>query len=94
MGHNHHHPNNSSSKSLLWATLLNVFITVVELVGGLMANSLALLSDALHNLSDTIAILLAYIAGRISKRHSNQRKTFCYKRIEILSAFFNAIVLL
>jgi cobalt-zinc-cadmium efflux system protein len=73
---------------------LNVFITVAEIIGGIMANSLALLSDAVHNLSDTIAILLAYIARRISKKASNERKTFGYKRIEILAAFFNALVLI
>jgi Co/Zn/Cd efflux system component len=48
-----------------------VLITVVEIIGGIMANSLALLSDAAHNLSDTIALLLAYIARRISGRTSN-----------------------
>ena len=96
MGHNHHHHSNdySSDKSLLFVTFLNVFITVVEIIGGLMANSLALLSDALHNLSDTIAILLAYIARKVSRRDSNEKKTFGYKRIEILAAFFNALVLI
>ncbi len=94
MGHHHHHSNTSSNKSLLWATLLNVFITVVEIIGGIMANSLALLSDALHNLSDTIAILLAYIAAKVSNRSSNEKKTFGYKRVEILAAFFNALVLI
>ncbi|MCK5338112.1 MAG: cation transporter, partial [Bacteroidales bacterium] len=96
MGHSHHHHSNdySSDKSLLFVTFLNVFITVVEIIGGLMANSLALLSDALHNLSDTIAILLAYIARKVSRRDSNEKKTFGYKRIEILAAFFNALVLI
>jgi len=94
MGHHHHNHHDSGGKNLLLVTLLNVFITVVEIIGGIMANSLALLSDALHNLSDTIAILLAYIAGRVSKRKSNEKKTFGYKRIEILAAFFNALVLI
>jgi cobalt-zinc-cadmium efflux system protein len=95
MGHSHNHSEyESSNRSLLLATVLNIFITVVEIIGGIMANSLALLSDALHNLSDTIAILLAYIARRISQRDSNERKTFGYKRIEILAAFFNAILLI
>lgn len=95
MGHGHHHHNKgSSSKSLLWATVLNLIITVVEIIGGIMSNSLALLSDAAHNLSDTLAVLLAYIAQRISKRKSNESKTFGYKRIEILAAFFNAMILI
>lgn len=93
MGH-HHHKEDQSNKSLLLATLLNVFITVAEIIGGILTNSLALMSDALHNLSDTIAIFLAYIAQRIGKRKSNERKTFGYKRVEILAAFFNAVVLI
>jgi len=95
MGHHHHHHGSSSEgRSLLIATLLNVFITVVEIIGGILSNSLALLSDAAHNLSDTLAILIAYIAGKVGRRKSNERKTFGYKRIEILAAFFNALVLI
>ncbi|MEE4255616.1 MAG: cation diffusion facilitator family transporter [Bacteroidales bacterium] len=95
MGHHHHHHDHTGEgRSLLLATLLNVLITVVEIIGGILSNSLALLSDAIHNLGDTLAILLAYIAGKVSKRKSNERKTFGYKRIEILAAFFNALVLI
>jgi len=94
MGYRHHKPDDISSRNLLIATILNFIITIAEVIGGLMANSLALLSDALHNLSDGIAVLIAYIANRISKRSSNERKTFGYRRIEILAAFFNALVLI
>ncbi len=94
MNHHHHEPEEISSRNLLIAILLNFVITAAEVVGGLMANSLALLSDALHNLSDGIAVLIAYIANKISKRSSNERRTFGYKRIEILAAFFNTIILL
>lgn len=94
MGHHHIHMEDGSNKRLLLATALNILITVVEIVGGILTNSLALLSDALHNLSDTIAIFIAYVAQRIGKRSSNERKTFGYKRIEILAAFFNALVLI
>ncbi len=90
----HHHKGEINSKNLLFAIILNFVITAAEIVGGLLSNSLALLSDALHNLSDGVAILIAYIANRISKRSSNERRTFGYKRIEILAAFFNAIILL
>jgi cobalt-zinc-cadmium efflux system protein len=89
-GHGHH---NVNGKNLLWATLLNVVITLAEIIGGLFSNSLALLSDAVHNLGDTIAIFLAYVANRISKLSANERKTFGYKRIEILAALFNAVTL-
>jgi cobalt-zinc-cadmium efflux system protein len=92
----HHHDKRADGggRRLLLVTVLNILITVAEIIGGIMANSLALLSDAIHNFSDTIAILLAYIARRVSGRASNERKTFGYKRIEILAAFFNALVLI
>jgi len=91
MGHTHGHQINS--KNLLYATLLNFGITVVEVIGGLMSNSLSLLSDALHNLTDAIAVLIAYIANKTGNRQANIRKTFGYKRIEILAALINGIVL-
>jgi cobalt-zinc-cadmium efflux system protein len=92
--HVHHHAKSDiSEKNLLIAVVLNFTITAAEVVGGLLSNSLALLSDALHNLGDGVAILVAYLANRISKKDSNERKTFGYQRIEILAAFFNAVVL-
>ena len=88
----HHHPVNE--KNLLTATLLNLVITVVEVAGGILSGSLALLSDALHNLSDTFATFIAYMATLIGKREANQKKTFGYKRVEILAALFNAVILI
>lgn len=90
-GH-HHHPVNE--RNLLAATLLNFVITVVEVAGGLLSGSLALLSDALHNLSDTFATFIAYLATIIGKRDANKKKTFGYKRLEILAALFNAVILI
>ena len=90
---NHHHrPVNE--KNLLIATLLNFVITVVEVAGGIISGSLALLSDALHNLSDTFATFIAYLATLIGKREANAKKTFGYKRLEILAALFNAVILI
>jgi cobalt-zinc-cadmium efflux system protein len=90
-GH-HHHPVNV--KNLLAATFLNLVITVLEVAGGLLSGSLALLSDALHNLSDTFATFVAYMATVIGKREANQKKTFGYKRVEILAALLNAVILI
>ena len=94
-GHHHHsHQHNLKGKNLLIATALNLVITIVEIIGGLVSNSLALLSDAIHNLGDTIAVLLAYIANLISRKSADEKKTFGYKRVEILTALFNAVVLI
>ena len=92
--HTHEKKNNSAEKNLLITSLLNIVITVAEIVGGILSNSLALLSDALHNLSDAVAVFIAYLASLISHRNSTEEKTFGYKRIEILSALFNAVVLI
>jgi len=88
----HYHPVNE--KNLLVATLLNFVITIAELAGGILSNSLALLSDALHNLSDTFATFIAYLATVIGRKDANPRKTFGYKRIEILAALLNAVILI
>ncbi len=90
----HHHARSDiSEKNLLIAVVLNFTITAAEIIGGILSNSLALLSDAFHNLGDGIAVLVAYIANRISKKDSNERKTFGYQRIEILTALLNAVFL-
>ena len=90
----HHHAQSGiSERNLLAAVVLNFTITAAEITGGLISNSLALLSDAMHNLGDGIAVGMAYLANRISKKDSNERKTFGYRRIEILTAFLNAVIL-
>lgn len=91
--HNHHH-HVVNEKNLLAASVLNLVITVVEIAGGLLSGSLALLSDALHNLSDTFSTIIAYLAVLIGKREANQKKTFGYKRMEILAALINAVILI
>ena len=92
--HNHGNHIHQEGKNLLAATFLNFAITIVEIIGGVLSNSLALLSDAIHNLGDTFAVMLAYIANKISHRDATRQKTFGYKRIEILAALFNAVVLI
>lgn len=93
--HHHHHAHTElHGKKLLAVTLLNFIITLVEIVGGLVSNSLSLLSDAVHNLGDTMAILFAYIANKIGNRKADIHRTFGYKRVEILTAFFNALILI
>lgn len=100
-GHGHHHGHSHShsykdvtGKRLLATSLLNIIFTIVEIVGGIVSNSLSLLSDALHNLADSSAIFVAYIAHLISKRKPTARKTFGFRRFEILAAFLNSVLLI
>ena len=92
MSEHHHH--DVSGKNLFITILLNVIITVSQIVGGILSGSLALLSDAMHNFSDVLALVIAYIANRLAARPNSESKTFGYKRAEILAALFNASVLI
>ncbi|WP_373069426.1 cation diffusion facilitator family transporter [Sulfurimonas sp.] len=92
--HHHHHHHDVSGKNLFITVILNVIITVAQIIGGLLSGSLALLSDAVHNLSDVVSLLIAYWANQLSKRPGNLRKTFGYHRAEIIAALFNSSVLI
>ena len=85
---------NVSTVRFFWVTVLNVLITVVEILGGLLSGSLALLSDAFHNLSDSASIVISYIAQRIATKPETPQRTFGYRRAEILSALLNAGLLI
>ena len=85
---------NVSTARFFWVTVLNVLITVVEILGGLLSGSLALLSDAFHNLSDSASIVISYIAQRIATKPETPQRTFGYRRAEILSALLNAGLLI
>lgn len=84
----------NSSVRYLIVTVFNIIITVAEFIGGFMSGSLALISDAVHNLSDVGSIILAFIANLIARRQKNTRKTFGYERAETLAAFTNGIILI
>ena len=94
-GHNHTHDHvDLKGRNLLISILLNIIITAAQVVGGLISGSLALLSDALHNFSDVISLIISYIANNLSKKKASFQKTFGYKRAEILAAFINAATLI
>ncbi|MCF8330896.1 MAG: cation diffusion facilitator family transporter [Bacteroidales bacterium] len=84
----------NEGKDLFISVWLNMAISLFQIVGGILSNSLALLSDALHNLGDGIALLIAWLANKVSQKPSSLNKTFGYKRIEILAALFNGIALI
>jgi cobalt-zinc-cadmium efflux system protein len=89
--HHHHHADETTSTVRLFITMmLNFLITVVEVIGGILSGSLSLLSDALHNFSDGIAIIISYIAIRLGRQPQTAKFTFGLKRAEILAAVINA----
>jgi len=91
--HFHHHPI-VTGKNLVIPIILNIGITIAQIVGGLLSGSIALLSDAAHNFSDVLALILSYIAARLSGRERTLTKTFGFKRAGIFAAFINAATLM
>lgn len=92
--HNHIHHHDMKDKNLMISILLNTLITAAQVVGGLISGSLSLLSDALHNFSDVLSLIVSYVASKFSKKQASENKTFGYKRAEILAAFVNASTLI
>lgn len=93
-GHGHHHHHTSNKKALFWSFLLIATFMVVEVIGGLLTNSLALLSDAGHMLSDAAALGLSLFAMKLGERKATNSKTFGYKRFEIIAAALNGLTLI
>jgi len=99
MGHSHSHNHSHShpdlkGRNLIISILLNIVITIAQVIGGLLSGSLSLLSDALHNFSDVISLIISFIANKLVKKEASLKKTFGYKRAEIVAAFINAATLI
>ncbi|GAA4802119.1 cation diffusion facilitator family transporter [Litoribaculum gwangyangense] len=99
MGHNHSHNHTHAhpdlkGRNLFISILLNIVITVSQVIGGVLSGSLALLSDALHNFSDVLSLVVSYAANKLAKKKASTHRTFGYKRAEILAAFINASTLI
>ncbi len=92
-GHQHSHAD-LKGRNLFISILLNLLITIAQVFGGLISGSLSLLSDALHNFSDVLSLIVSYIAAILSKKKASTHKTFGYKRAEIIAAFVNAASLI
>lgn len=90
MGHVHAMPGSGVMAGAVGASLL---LVAVELAGGVMGHSMALISDAVHNLTDVPSLLIAWLAMRWAERPANAEKTFGYHRVGILAAFVNAMIL-
>ncbi len=97
MGHNNEHSHQHhhiSGKNIGIAVFLNIFITIAQLIGGIISGSVALITDALHNFSDVVSLLLSFYTNRLAKKDRTNNFTYGYKRAEILSAFINSITLI
>jgi cobalt-zinc-cadmium efflux system protein len=93
-GHGHGHSHTSNKKALLSSFILIAAFMVVEVIGGILTNSLALLSDAGHMLSDAAALGLSFFAIKLGEKQVSQEKTYGYKRFEIIAAALNGITLI
>ncbi|MBU2924107.1 cation diffusion facilitator family transporter [Colwellia sp. 4_MG-2023] len=97
MGHNHSHGHSHSHShdgKLSLAVFINILLSVAQVVGGIVSGSLSLIADALHNLSDAGAIIIAIVARKIARKPANSNMTYGFERAEILGALINSTTLL
>lgn len=97
MGHSHHlHSDNSTmGERRLWCAVgANIFLTLAQIIGGIISGSLSLIADALHNFSDAASLFIALIAIRIGRKPPDKYKTFGYKRAETIAALINLTTLI
>ncbi len=89
--HDHEHKPPASLKNLILAIVINGGIVAFEMVFGLLTGSMALISDAVHNLSDIAHMLFSFWAENVARRPPDERKTYGYRKIEFIAAFVNSI---
>jgi cobalt-zinc-cadmium efflux system protein len=94
MSASHDHNPSSPTTHISTAFFLNLLFTVIEIVGGLLTNSVAILSDALHDLGDSVAIGFSWYASRVAQKKRTARFSYGYQRFSMLAAFFNSLVLI
>lgn len=93
MGSGHNHSHSSNKKTLKIAFMITAIYMLVEFIGGFLTNSLALIADAGHMLSDTVSLGVGVLAFTLGEKAANRFKTYGYKRFEILAAVFNGVTL-
>jgi len=89
--HGHHHHGSSNIKV---AFFLNLSFSIIEVVGGILTNSVAILSDALHDLGDSFSLALAWYFQKVSNKKSDAKYSYGYRRFSLLGALINSIILL
>ena len=93
-GHHHHHNLEiTGDRRLGFAIIINILLTVAQVIGGVVSGSLSLIADALHNFSDASSLLIAYAARKIGRQPADQLRTFGYQRAEVIAALINLVVL-
>lgn len=92
MAHAHLHKNVSRHR-LFWTIVFNAIITIAEFIGGFITGYLALIADAVHNLSDVAALGLAWLGAKSAELPASKKSTYGYKRVEVMSAFISAVTL-
>lgn len=93
-GHNHHHHAPASDRGLVLAVGINLFLTLAQVIGGVISGSLSLIADALHNLSDAASLGIALFARKISRKPADEFKSFGYQRAEVIAALINLTLLI
>jgi cobalt-zinc-cadmium efflux system protein len=93
-GHHHHVDPDAGDARVALAILVNLGLTVVQVVGGILSGSLALIADALHNFSDAISLIIAFAARKIARRPADASMTFGYGRAEVVAALINYTTLI
>ena len=94
MKHSHHHHENDSSKNLKVAFFLNFSFTIIELIGGIYTNSVAIIADSLHDLGDTLSLGLSWFLEKYSSKDRSKKFSYGYKRFSLLSALINSAILI
>ena len=93
MTDHHHHHAPSSDRGLISAVVINLTLTIAQVIGGVISGSLSLIADALHNLSDAASLGIALFARKISRRPADEDKSFGYQRAETVAALINLTLL-
>ncbi|MCW8841878.1 MAG: cation diffusion facilitator family transporter [Rhodobacteraceae bacterium] len=97
MPHDHHHHHalpETGDRRVLWAVMVNIALTVAQIVAGVFSGSLAMIADAIHNLSDALSLVIAFVARRIARRPADADMTFGYGRAEVVAALVNYTTLI
>lgn len=93
MAHNQKHNHNNSVRNIKIAFFLNLFFTIIEFIGGFLTNSVAIMSNAMHDLGDSFSLGLAWFLENFSSRKRTDQFSYGYKRFSLLGAFINGIIL-